>query len=88
MNTAVSLDVTHLIVAAVALLGPLLLKRLQAPATPAPAPSPAPAGPTAPLVIPILPPEVAALLPLHGVILNFLLQQLQQQTVPQPQPAK
>jgi hypothetical protein len=70
----ISLDVTHLIVAAVALLGPPLLRRLQALAAP---PAPAPAAPT-------VSPDVAALLPLHGAILNLALKLLQQ---PAPQPA-
>lgn len=71
----ISLDVSHLIVAAVALLAPALLRRLQAP--------PAPAAPP-PAVVPGLPPDVAALLPLHGAVLNLALKLLQQ---PAPQPA-
>ena len=67
----IQLDVTHLIVAAVALLAPPLLRRLQAPAAAAPA-------------APSLSPEVAALLPLHGAVLNLALKLLQQ---PAPQPA-
>jgi hypothetical protein len=78
MNTAITLDVTHLIVAAVAVLGPILLRRLQGLATPS-----APATP-APIVVPTVPPGVAALLPLHGAVLNLLLQLLQQQQAAQP----
>jgi hypothetical protein len=70
------LDVTHLIVAAVALLVPVVFKRLQTPATPAP-PTPAPA--------PALPTDVAALLPFHGALVNLVLKLLEQQT---PQPTK
>jgi hypothetical protein len=68
----IALDVTHLIVAAVALLGPALLRRLQAPPAP-------------PATAPVLSPDVAALLPLHGALLNLALKLLQQQA-PQPAP--
>jgi hypothetical protein len=67
----ISLDLSHLIVAAVALLGPALLRRLQAPPAP-------------PAAVPVLSPDVAALMPLHGAILNLALKLLQQ---PAPQPA-
>jgi hypothetical protein len=69
----ITLDVTHLIVAAVALLGPAVLRRLQAAAADPPAPPP-----------PVLSPDVAALLPLHGAVLNLALKLL---TQPAPQPA-
>ena len=80
MNTAISLDVTHLIVAAVALMAPIVLKRLQPAATPAPAPA---SSPTA--AAPALPSDVAAMLPLHGALVNLVLKLLEQQT---PQPTK
>ncbi len=67
----ISLDVSHLIVAAVALLGPPLLRRLQALTAEAPAPAAAPAAPA-------LPADVAALLPLHGAVLNLALKLLSQ----------
>jgi hypothetical protein len=72
----ISLDVTHLIVAGVALLGPVVLRRLQALAAPQPA-TPAPP--------PAVPPDLAALLPLHGLVLQLALQLLRQQ-IPAPQP--
>jgi hypothetical protein len=71
----ITLDVTHLIVAAVALLGPAVLRRLQATAADPPAP---------PAAAPVLSPDVAALLPLHGAVLNLALKLLAQ---PAPQPA-
>ena len=71
----ISLDVTHLIVAAVVLLGPVVLRRLQAPAAP-------PQQPAAPA----LPPDLASLLPLHGLLLQVALRLLQQQTAVPPQP--
>ena len=76
MNTAITLDVTHLIVAAVALMAPLVFKRLQTPATP---PAPAPAATPAP------PADVTALLPFHGALVNLVLKLLEQQS---PQPTK
>ncbi|HEX5271805.1 MAG TPA: hypothetical protein VFW33_15010 [Gemmataceae bacterium] len=76
----ISLDVTHLIVAALALLGPPLLRRLQAPPDPPPPPPPA--------AVPVLSPDVAALLPLHGAVLNLALKLLSQQaSQPAPPPA-
>jgi hypothetical protein len=73
----ISLDVTHLIVAAVALLAPVVLKRLQAPSAPPPPAAPA------------LPPEIANLLPLHGMLLQVALRLLQQQpAIPPQQPPK
>ena len=70
----ISLDVTHLIVAAVALLAPVVLKRLQAP----------PQQPAAPA--PAVPPDLTSLLPLHGLLLQVALRLLQQQAPAPPQP--
>ncbi len=68
----IPLDVTHLIVAAVALLGPVVLKRLQALAVPPPA-APQP------------PPDVTSLLPLHGLLLRLAVELLQRQAANSPQ---
>jgi hypothetical protein len=76
MTPSITLDVSHLLVAAVALLGPVLLKRLQVPA------APAPTAPIAPA--PSLPPDVAAFLPLHGAVVNLLLRMFAQQQEQQP----
>jgi len=69
--------VTHLIVAGIALLAPVVLKRLQAPATTTPT--------TTPTAAPAAPTDVTALLPFHGALVNLVLKLLEQQT---PQPTK
>jgi hypothetical protein len=78
-----SLDMTHLIVAIAALVVPIVLRRLQALAAPQ---SPSPVPPSA---APAIPADLAALLPLHGLLLQAALQALQQHTAaPQQQPPK